>query len=413
MAIDTDSNSATTLLDAAPMFQIADHAFCWYFFFEWYVRFSSFAGKRNCLRDAWFVFDSCLVSRPRSRAHTRRLVSEQLLPTRAGIGSLDLISVLNFDPLSPILEDWRQQRARHTHAEVAPAPGVGGSMMVAETWVMTVVLLCLDTGGGGGMGGLSILRLFRLLRLSRLARMLRSMPELMILIKGVVASSRSVFCTMGLLAILLYVFAIAMRQLTDGTDVGELHFYSVPSSMYRLLIEGVFLDNLSSTVKVMSDSSPVFTIVFLVFVCIAALMVMNMLIGVLCEVVSDVAKREKEDMGVHALKMKLAAVMARLDRDGTGTLSEDEFVQIMGDATIVQLLDEVGVDPIGLIDMASTIFLRDDCDDEDLPPPLSGFGMQVSCCLLEGLAASSIVPQNFRSGAAYGEGRPLLHATGA
>jgi len=182
----------------------------------------------------------------------------------------------------------------------------------------------------------------------------------------VVASSRSVFCTMGLLAILLYVFAIAMRQLTDGTDVGELHFYSVPSSMYRLLIEGVFLDNLSSTVKVMSDSSPVFTIVFLVFVCIAALMVMNMLIGVLCEVVSDVAKREKEDMGVHALKMKLAAVMARLDRDGTGTLSEDEFVQIMGDATIVQLLDEVGVDPIGLIDMASTIFLRDDCDDEEI-----------------------------------------------
>merc|ERR1719382_1013855 len=151
--------------------------------------------------------------------------------------------------------------------------------MVAETWVMTAVLLCLDTGGGGGMGGLSILRLFRLLRLSRLARMLRSMPELMILIKGMLAASRSVLCTMGLMAILLYVFAIALRQLTDGTEVGDLHFYSIPSSMYRLVIEGVFLDNLGYTAQLMSDSSPVFTIVFFLFVCMAALMVMNMLIG--------------------------------------------------------------------------------------------------------------------------------------
>ncbi|CAK0864925.1 unnamed protein product [Prorocentrum cordatum] len=109
IAIDTDMNPASTLLDAEPIFQIVDHAFCWYFSFEWYVRFSAFKRKRDGMKDAWFCFDSCLVF-----------------------------------------------------------------MMVAETWVMTIVLLCLDSGGGGGLGGASILRLFRLLRLSRLARMLRS-----------------------------------------------------------------------------------------------------------------------------------------------------------------------------------------------------------------------------------------------
>jgi voltage-gated sodium channel len=233
IAIDTDNNTAATLLQAEPIFQIVDHAFCWYFAFEWYVRFSAFKRKRDGLKDRWFVFDSCLVF-----------------------------------------------------------------MMVAETWVMTIVLLGIGSSGGSGMGGASILRLFRLLRLSRLARMLRSMPELMILIKGMVAASRSVFFTMCLLVIGLYLFAIAMRQLTQGTDVGELFFYSVPASMYKLTIEGVFLDNLGYTVDTIAESSPFYAVIFLIFVVFAALMVMNMLIGVLCEVVSAVASTEREEMNM-------------------------------------------------------------------------------------------------------------------
>jgi voltage-gated sodium channel len=300
IAIDTDNNTADTLLQAEPLFQIVDHAFCWYFSFEWYIRFSAFKRKRDGLKDRWFVFDSCLVL-----------------------------------------------------------------MMVAETWVMTIVLLCLDSGGSSGMGGASILRLFRLLRLSRLARMLRSMPELMILIKGMVAASRSVFFTMCLLVIGLYLFAIAMRQLTEGTSVGELFFYSVPASMYKLTIEGVFLDNLGDTVDTIAASSPFYAVIFLVFVVFAALMVMNMLIGVLCEVVSAVASTEKEEMNMLALKSKLKEVMNNLDQNQSGCLTLTEFMQIMKDMKTVALLHEIGVDPIGLIDAAPSIFGATDRDDDD------------------------------------------------
>jgi len=300
IAIDTDGNPASTLLDAQPIFQVAEHLFCWYFSFEWYVRFSSFRRKQDGLKDGWFVFDSCLVF-----------------------------------------------------------------MMVAETWVMTSILM-LGSGGGSGMGGASILRLFRLLRLSRLARMLRSMPELMILIKGMLAASRSVFFTMCLLVILLYLFAIMLRQLTDGTPVGDAFFYSVPASMYKLLIEGVFLDNLGDTAETIAATSPVYAAVFFVFVVCAALMVMNMLIGVLCEVVSAVAATEKEEMNVLALRSKLAEVMLKLDTSGNGRLSQEEFVQLVSDTQAVKLLDEMGIDPISLIDMAPTIFepREDDSDDD-------------------------------------------------
>merc|ERR550532_2916939 len=117
--------------------------------------------------------------------------------------------------------------------------------MVSETWVMTIILLALGAGGSSGLGNASVLRLLRLLRLSRMARMaklLRSMPELLILIKGMVSAMRSVFFTLLLLGILIYVFAIAFRQLTADTDAGKIYFYNIPKSMHTLLIDGTIMD---------------------------------------------------------------------------------------------------------------------------------------------------------------------------
>jgi len=163
ISIDTDHNSSEMLIGAQPVFQIAEHSFCAYFSFEWFVRFCAFKKKRNGLRDGWFVFDSLLVL-----------------------------------------------------------------MMVLETWVMNVFLLASGAGSGGGLGNASILRLARLLRLSRMARMarlLRAMPELMILIKGMVSAMRSVFFTMMLLAMLTYIFGIMFTQMMVDTSVGQTFFF--------------------------------------------------------------------------------------------------------------------------------------------------------------------------------------------
>merc|ERR1719335_2181388 len=110
-----------------------------------------------------------------------------------------------------------------------------------ETWVLLIVMAA--AGGAPSMGGTSILRLFRLLRLSRLMRMLKSLPELMILIKGMVTAMKSVCYVMGLLVIITYVFAIAFTQLSAGTDYGVDYFDNVALSMYSLLIYGTFLDD--------------------------------------------------------------------------------------------------------------------------------------------------------------------------
>merc|ERR1719422_935950 len=110
-------------------------------------------------------------------------------------------------------------------------------MMVLETWVVTIIMLAQSgsgSSGGSGVGDASILRMARLLRLSRMARMVRlfrAMPELLILVKGMVAATRSVFFTLCLLGILLYIFGIAFRQLLEGSPTGDIYFQSVSGSM--------------------------------------------------------------------------------------------------------------------------------------------------------------------------------------
>merc|ERR1719313_2574449 len=110
--------------------------------------------------------------------------------------------------------------------------------MVMETWVLLIVGAASGSSGGNPLGGnTSILRLFRLLRLSRLMRMLRSLPESMILVKGMITAMKSVIYVMCLQVIITYVFAIAYTQLAVGTPtIGENLFSNVALSMYSLLV---------------------------------------------------------------------------------------------------------------------------------------------------------------------------------
>lgn len=60
IAVDTDYNDAAMLIDAHPVFQVVENLFCSYFTFELVVRFAAFVFKRDCLKDAWFLFDTVL-----------------------------------------------------------------------------------------------------------------------------------------------------------------------------------------------------------------------------------------------------------------------------------------------------------------------------------------------------------------
>merc|ERR1719271_1998482 len=118
--------------------------------------------------------------------------------------------------------------------------------MVGETWIMSIIILATSSGQGGtGLSNTSILKLARLVRLTRMARMaklLRAVPELIILIKGIVVASRSVCFTLTLLVLLVYFFAIIFKTMADDTTVGDEYFSSVSQGMMTLVLDGVLPD---------------------------------------------------------------------------------------------------------------------------------------------------------------------------
>lgn len=302
--IDTDYNPGTMLLNSPPLFQIVEYFFCVYFAFEWAMRFGAFKKKRNGLKDPWFVFDSLLVL-----------------------------------------------------------------TMVFESWIMTSVVLAVSGGGGGGLGNTSILRMARLLRLTRMARMarlLRAMPELLILIKGMVAAMRSVGFTIGLLGVILYIFAIAFVQLCEGSDCMVL-FPSVIETMHILLLNGALMDSLSSLVTPLQEQHIALLLILYVFIFITSLTVMNMLIGVICEVVSAISATEREALNLGFVREKIEELMTEGgDEDGDGMISKKEFEELLHHERAISILGEVGVDGVSLLDLKDTLFASDnEFDDTD------------------------------------------------
>jgi len=229
-------------------------------------------------------------------------------------------------------------------------------------------LIPLGFGGAADLGDATVLRTIRLLRLTRMtrmARLLRCFPELFILVKGMVAAMRSVFFTLLLLFGITFVFAIGFVQYCKGTTVGETYFANVPSAILTLLLRGTLLDDITSIVMEICAESWIASVGFFTFILVASMTVLNMLIGVLCEVVNLVADVEREELLVTFVRNQLASLVeAEDDDDDFDRISKAEFHAILSSPEGIDALKQVGVDPLGLVDMADSFFQSDEGDEE-------------------------------------------------
>eukprot|EP00927_Polykrikos_kofoidii_P037576 TRINITY_DN3174_c0_g2_i7.p1 TRINITY_DN3174_c0_g2~~TRINITY_DN3174_c0_g2_i7.p1 ORF type:complete len:828 (+),score=174.25 TRINITY_DN3174_c0_g2_i7:47-2485(+) len=299
IAVETDHNKAVLIWEAKMVFLIVENAFCAYFTWEWLIRFFAFQKKTNALRDRWMVFDSILVM-----------------------------------------------------------------MMVLETWVLSVIFTFASGGSSSGFGNTSVLKLMRLVRLTRMARMirlLRAFPELVILLKGIMVAARSVGFTLVLLTVIIYFYAVIFRQLTeraaaDDPDVliKSMYFGTVDQAMGSLLLDAI-LPDVSQIVRDCYDQDWVFSFVMLTFILMASMTVMNMLIGVLCEVVSVVSAVENEALTVNYVKFKLLSMFSLFQADPE-MISKEEFEDLLLHPSCARCFQEIGLDVVGLVDFSDYIF---------------------------------------------------------
>jgi voltage-gated sodium channel len=274
--------------DECVQFAVFEVFFATYFTFEIIVRFLAYRIKRDCLSDAWFVFDSVLVT-----------------------------------------------------------------IMVIETWILPFA-----TDGGGPLAQLSVLRLLRLLRITRMAKLMRYFPELQIIVKGMIAAVRSVMCTAILLVLILYVFSILFTSefhqgkteddwLTDNEPwKPEVLFGSILKSMRNLFVMGTILDDITLCCNsILGSNKPSMIIFFILFVLVSSFTMLNMLIGILCEVVCAVGEGQRNKNTEATLKDAIQELFDGIDADQNGQISRDEFMAMKTDPNVMKALGDLEVKP--------------------------------------------------------------------
>jgi len=295
IGIDIEFNHADILAEADPGFILVENFFCCFFFGELVLRYLIYTKTYYALRDIWFLFDFFLLI-----------------------------------------------------------------LMVVETWVMPLVHLFSEGPAGAATGGISVLRvarIMRVLRTARMARLVRLMPELMILVKGMMVAFRSVFFTLLLLMLVTYVFSVAFMQFGRGTALEETFFNSMGTAISTLMLKCVLTDQ-EAIIMAVAQESWIMATLLIVFILVGSLTVMNMLLGVLVEAIKTVSMMEREQLEVDFAKKVLWDVISKgeADSDGDNKISEEEFMKVLRKPEAVMALTSLGVDVEAALDYGKLLF---------------------------------------------------------
>merc|ERR1712079_735493 len=94
---------------------------------------------------------------------------------------------------------------------------------------------------------------------------------------------------------------------------------------------------------------------------VAAVTIMNMLIGILCEATRTTAEVEKEEVDMMYLKHSLEHIVEENDTDKNGQMDIEDFHMLLKDPRACKALQKVGVRPERMVEFAECFF---QCDME-------------------------------------------------
>jgi len=221
--------------------------------------------------------------------------------------------------------------------------------MVVETWVMPLANVSTSF-----LAEFSILRLLRLLRITRIAKLMRAFPQLMMIIKGITCAVKAVTWTAILLVGITYTWAILFtneyhqgKSADDDVPGGtaEELFGSMGKSMQTLIVMGTILDDITACTDSIRGSKKYHMLFFfLLYIVINSFMMMNMLVGILVEVVGSTAEGEKRRMLEEEFHNQISELFRRLDQDGNKTISKQEFEKVrLEEPAVMKSLSDIGI----------------------------------------------------------------------
>jgi hypothetical protein len=298
IGVEAEFNHAPNIYDAAWPFLVCSQTFCVFFTIELLLHLAAFESPQKALKDSWFRFDAFLVC-------------------------------------ANILEIW--------------------------------ILSPIFRTNGGALKIMNTLRIGRLFKLTRILSILENWPELVTMIKATVLSVRAATCMAALTFGITYVFGCLFHSLLKEEDEfnnqlkaeDRLDWTSLPNVMIALLIDatllidpGVYLIKFwySGRFKLVIAG-----ILYLTYIGLSAMVILQMLIGVLCEVVIRITKNERDGHDIALIKQELTKTVAEIASE-PGVVSREEVERVMTRPTSKALLKKLNINRTFFMELQNLLF---------------------------------------------------------
>merc|ERR1719203_1453075 len=125
-------------------------------------------------------------------------------------------------------------------------------------------------------------------------------------------AARSVVSTLVLMFLFIYIFAIVFQtqlRIPEDQVLLQTRFAHLQTTMWNLLLRGAFLDGPRLMGDKLWDIQSPLLPVWIVFILLSAITILNMLVALLCEVVHAVSMAEREKTVVNFVRERLINVL--------------------------------------------------------------------------------------------------------
>mmetsp|Transcript_25578 Transcript_25578/g.73033 ORF Transcript_25578/g.73033 Transcript_25578/m.73033 type:complete len:757 (-) Transcript_25578:46-2316(-) len=235
---------------------------------------------------------------------------------------------------------------------------------VLDSWTDRIAQLLGGVSGHRDNGPsnlmMMLVRMLRLLRILRLLKLVKAVRPLYILAKGVTQAMQSIFWVLVLTLVTIYAFAIlATRMVGHGLllhDPNQIPketkemFATICDSMFTLF--GVMNSQLFSELEPLMSEVPCTKPAFVVFTICSSWALLSVMTGVVSDHMMSVRETQaqndeqaQEDRRAW-LNQNLCGIFAAADKDGSGTLGRDEYLELLKSPYHREKIQEITTMPV-------------------------------------------------------------------
>jgi len=164
-----------------------------------------------------------------------------------------------------------------------------------------------------------------------------------------------------LLVVLIYAFGVLLTALSRGSMLEHPDYFgTVLISMNTLMLGSIFPD-LGPLIETVRGESYLCWFFLICFFCVSSIALMNLMIGVMAEVVHVVSSVEKEQSDMARVKELLLNLFShRNDMHTDFKITEEEFRVWIQETSVVKAMKTVGASLTELVDLATFMFAEKD-----------------------------------------------------